>query len=354
MNNFSDSVRDYDYNLPVRLIAQQPAARRDSCRLLFLAKNSGEIRHGYFSEIIDYFRPGDFLVINDSKVFPARLIGHKAKTGGELEIFLHHQIDNDWEVLIRGRAQEGLIVIFPLGLEAEIIKKIGDGLWQLRFNKAQNKFWNIINKIGQVPLPPYIKRPTGSAVSDKNNYQTVFASQEKIGSAAAPTAGLHFTKKLLNEIKSRGVSIVPVTLHVGLGTFAPVKTEKISEHKIHSELVFLEKKAIRKILAAKNKGQRIIAVGTTSCRVLESLAVRQDEIEKSGICDQTFWTNIFIYPGYKFKLTDALITNFHLPKSTLLMLVSALAGKKNIDLAYQAAIAAEYRFFSYGDAMFIY
>jgi S-adenosylmethionine:tRNA ribosyltransferase-isomerase len=367
-----DLVSDFDYNLPSSLIAQEPTSQRDACRLLFLAKKDGRTSHGHFSDIVEYLKPGDLLVLNNSKVFPARLQGYKEKTGGELEVFLHQSIsagaksptnlkgqinkENIWEVLIRGRAREGGIIIFPQGLRATIIKNEGGGVWLVRFNFVTAKFWRVVNKIGLVPLPPYIKRRAGVETSDKKNYQTVFAAKDKLGSAAAPTAGLHFTKKILKKIASRGVEIASVTLHVGLGTFAPLKTEKISEHQMHRELVFLEPTVIKKILAAKTAGRRIVAVGTTSCRVLESLAAKLSAAPAEFLTfkEQSFWTDIFIRPGYQFKLTDALITNFHLPKSTLLMLVSALAGKKNIDVAYQDAIKANYRFFSYGDAMFIY
>jgi S-adenosylmethionine:tRNA ribosyltransferase-isomerase len=357
-----DLVSDFDYNLPSSLIAQEPTGQRDACRLLFLAKKDGRISHGHFSDIVEYLKPGDLLVLNNSKVFPARLKGYKEKTGGELEVFLHQPIlgtnynsENIWEVLIRGRAREGSIIIFPQGLRATIIKNEGGGVWLVSFNFVTAKFWRVVNKIGFVPLPPYIKRRAGVETSDKKNYQTVFAAKDKLGSAA-PTAGLHFTKKLLKKIASRGVEIVSVTLHVGLGTFAPLKVEKISEHQMHRELVFLEPTVIKKILVAKKAGRRVIAVGTTSCRVLESLAAKLSDAPADFLTaeEQSFWTDIFIRPGYQFKLTDALITNFHLPKSTLLMLVSALASKKNIDVAYQDAIKANYRFFSYGDAMFIY
>jgi len=342
------SVKDFDYHLPSELIAQKPAKPRDRSRLLLLNKKNGAISHHHFFEIIDYLHAGDILVLNNSKVFPARLLGHKAATGGAVEIFLHKKIKADiWECLVGGRAREGLAVVFPKSkLEATLIKDNQDATWQIKFNLAGNNFWRAIEKVGLVPLPPYIKRDCKTA-SDKNNYQTVFADAHKVGSAAAPTAGLHFTRSLLKKIKDKGVKIVTITLHVGLGTFAPVKTDKISDHKMHSEFAEISAKTIRDILEAKRSGGRIIAVGTTSSRTLESV-----NWKKPG--PQSFWTDIFIYPGYKFKMVDALITNFHLPKSTLLMLVSALASKKHIDLAYKQAAADRYRFFSYGDAMFIY
>ncbi len=342
-------VSDFDYNLPSELIAQKPIRPRDHSRLLTLNKKTGQLEHKHFYDILNYFKPGDVLILNNSRVFPARLIGHKMGTGGAVEIFLHRKLEGTrlgdvWECLVGGRVKVGTIVVFP-NLRAEIIENNEDGTWQVKFNLRGSNFFKVINKIGEVPLPPYIKR-NKRLVSDKNNYQTVFADKYKIGSAAAPTAGLHFTKKLLAKIKDRGVRIVYVTLHVGLGTFAPVKTAKIKDHKMHSEFAEISDRSVRLILEAKKSGGRIIAVGTTSCRALESADWR-----KSG---QSFWTNIFIYPGYRFNIVDALITNFHLPKSTLIMLVSALAGKNKIDKAYQEAVKHKYRFFSYGDAMLIY
>lgn len=346
-------VKDFDYNLPLELIAQKQAKPRDHSRLLLLDKKTGGIKHQRFFEIVDYLRPGDLLVLNDSKVFPARLIGHKKESGGEVEVFLHQRKDkNIWECLLRGRVKEGLVIIFPHKLQAEVIKNNNDGTWLIKFNLSGNKFWLAVNKIGEVPLPPYIKRDKQIA-TDKNNYQTVFAAKNKVGSAAAPTAGLHFTKDLLKKIKAKGVKVVYVTLHVGLGTFAPVKTENILDHKMHSEFIEVSAQTIKAVLAAKKAKQRVIAVGTTSCRSLESLdweiINRDKEVKK-----QLLWSSIFIYPGYNFKAIDALITNFHLPKSTLLMLVSALANEKYIKSAYHEAIRDKYRFFSYGDAMFIY
>ncbi|MCX6794964.1 MAG: tRNA preQ1(34) S-adenosylmethionine ribosyltransferase-isomerase QueA [Candidatus Falkowbacteria bacterium] len=373
-------VKDFAYHLPLELIAQQPARPRDHSRLLLLNKKTGATRHHYFYEIIDYLNKGDVLVLNNSKVFPARLIGYKAETGGAVEIFLHQEVAAEkkkktekpetkiWECLIGGRVKAGLKIKFLKSpLEAVIVKNNNDGTWQVEFNLRGDKFWKIINKIGFVPLPPYIKRDR-KMMSDKNNYQTVFADSRKVGSAAAPTAGFHFTKHLLKKIRAKGVKIVAVTLHVGLGTFAPVKTEKIMEHKMHSEFVEISGRAAKEILAAKQTGGRVIAVGTTSCRTLEAAdwekfaaQLKTDGFKKKlglkkskSLKAQAFWTDIFIYPGYKFRVIDALITNFHLPKSTLLMLVSALAGKKSIDAAYKQAVSSDYRFFSYGDAMFIY
>ncbi len=346
-------VSDFDYNLPLELIAQKPAKPRDHSRLLLLNKASGQIEHKKFYDIVDYLKPDDLLVLNNSKVFPARLIGHKKDTGGEVEIFLHQkQEKNIWECLLKGRVKEGLIIDFSNKFQAEILKNNNDGTWQVRFNLMGEKFWRAINKIGIVPLPPYIKRDKLNS-TDKNNYQTVFAAANKVGSVAAPTAGLHLTKNLLKKIEAKGVKIVYVTLHVGLGTFTPVKTEKISEHKMHSEFAEVSPATLKALLNTKEKGGRIIPVGTTSCRTLESINWLAFKGARQ-LKQQSFWTDIFIYPGYKFKVVGALITNFHLPKSTLMMLVSALAGKDNIDKAYTTAVSQEYRFFSYGDAMFIY
>lgn len=346
-------VSDFDYHLPLELIAQKPARPRDHSRLLLLDKKTGAISHKYFYNLLDYLNPGDLLILNNSKVYPARLIGHKKITGGKIEIFLHHDLGRGiWECLVGGRVQIGTLVEFPHKLSAEIIKNNNDGTFQVKFNFSGAKFFALINKIGLVPLPPYIKRDKKIA-SDKNNYQTVYADNHKVGSAAAPTAGLHFTKNLLKKIKAKGVIIKYATLHVGLGTFAPVKTENIKDHKMHKEFVSLEAATIKEIIKAKKAGRRIISVGTTSARTLES--VDWAKLRNSNqIKTQSFWTDIFIYPGYKFKIVDALITNFHLPKSTLLMLVSALAGKSKIDQAYREAVKERYRFFSYGDAMFIY
>lgn len=349
------SLADFDYHLPLELIAQKPVRPRDHSRLLLLDKRIGSVRHRHFSDIGDYLKPGDLLVLNNSKVFPARLIGTKAETGGAVEIFLHKKIKaNLWECLVGGRVKEGLIVELGRQLKAVVQQNNGDGTWQVKFNLGGPQFWRAVDKIGLVPLPPYIKRKQKKA-SDKNNYQTVFADSHKIGSVAAPTAGLHFTKSLLKKIRNKGVKIEYVTLHVGLGTFAPVKTENVLEHKMHSEFVEVKVRTIKEVIKTKKAGGRVIAVGTTSCRTLESLDWSEmTRLRSTRLRVRSFWTDIFIYPGYRFQAVDALITNFHLPKSTLLMLVSALAGKQNIDQAYQAAISQKYRFFSYGDAMFIY
>jgi S-adenosylmethionine:tRNA ribosyltransferase-isomerase len=352
------NLSDFSYHLPPELIAQKPARPRDHSRLLLLNRKNGAVEHRYFYNILDYLRPGDLLVLNNSKVFPARLLGHKAGTGGAVEVFLHRPHSGQvWECLIGGRVKEGLVIDFSKGLVATVERDNNDGTWQVRFNLSGDKFWRTIYKIGLVPLPPYIKR-TEKIKGDKNNYQTVFADDHKVGSVAAPTAGLHFTKKLLKKIQKQGVNIECVTLHVGLGTFSSVKTKDIRDHKMHREFAEVSARTIRAIIRTKQAAGRVIAVGTTSCRTLESLDLSQfiGSGAKPGrpVTGQSFWTDIFIYPGYRFKITNALLTNFHLPESTLLMLVSALAGKPKIDKAYQEALSRKYRFFSYGDAMFIY
>lgn len=350
-------VKDFDYHLPPELIAQEPAKPRDHSRLLLLNQRTGALEHKHFYDLLDYLFPGDLLVLNNTKVFPARLIGWKAETKGKVEIFLHHQISGaNWECLIGGRVRPKLVIAFVRGLRATILKDNQDGTWQVKFNLRGAKFWKVINQIGLVPLPPYIKRDKKRA-ADRSRYQTVYADAHQAGSVAAPTAGLHFTKSLLKKIRSKGVKIAYVTLHVGLGTFAPVKVEKISDHKMHSEWVQVSAVTLRAISDTKKFGGRIVAVGTTSCRTLESLS-RVARTNRRGsrqlFKKQSFWTDIFIYPGYKFKTVDALITNFHLPKSTLLMLVSTFSGKSKTERAYRTAVRQKYRFFSYGDAMFIY
>lgn len=345
---------DFSYHLPLELIAQEPAKPRDSSRLLVLSKNSGALEHHRFAQIIDYLQAGDVLVLNNSKVFPARLHGEKRDSGGRVEIFLHQKIAADsWECLVRGRLKVGQIVDLSEKLFATIGSDNQDGTRCVNFNLTGANFFKEINKIGEVPLPPYIKHPRGGK-KDKLSYQTVFAADGKDGSVAAPTAGLHFTATLLKKIENKGIKIKFITLHVGLGTFAPVKTEFITDHKMHSESVEISAEVWRDIIVAKQAGQKVIAVGTTSCRCLEAAATLSglDKIYKLSN-DLFFKTNIFIYPGYKFKVVDALLTNFHLPQSTLLMLVSALAGKENIFKAYNEAISQGYRFFSYGDAMLI-
>ena len=338
-------VKDFDYDLPEELIAQDPLEDRSSSRLMVLDKNTGEVSHHVFKEIVKYLRPGDCLVLNNTKVIPARLFGVKEGTMAKIEILLLKRRQNDvWETLVKPgkKAKPGTRIIFGDGLlTGEVIDVVDDGNRLIQFS-YEGIFEEILDKLGQMPLPPYITHQ----LKDKNRYQTVYAKYE--GSAAAPTAGLHFTKELLNEIKEKGVEIANVTLHVGLGTFRPVKVENVLEHHMHSEFYDVEEEEAKKINECRKNGGRVIAVGTTSCRTLESVT-GEDGIVKAG----NGWTEIFIYPGYKFKAIDCLITNFHLPESTLLMLVSALAGRENIMAAYEEAVKEKYRFFSFGDAMFI-
>lgn len=336
---------DFYYELPEELIAQEPLKDRASSRLLVLHKDTGEIEHRTFRDIKGYLKKGDCLVINDTKVMPARLIGSRKNTGARVEILLLVRKDLDtWEVLTYPgkKAKPGDIITFGDGrLEAEILEVIEGGNRIVKFH-YDGVFESILDELGEMPLPPYITHK----LEDKNRYQTVYAVHE--GSAAAPTAGLHFTKELLSEIENMGVEIAHVTLHVGLGTFRPVKVDDVSSHEMHSEYYIVEKEEADKINNAKKNGGRIISVGTTSTRTLES--VTDDE----GIVHaQSGWTKIFIYPGYKFKAVDCLITNFHLPESTLIMLVAALVGKDTILDTYRTAVNERYRFFSFGDAMFI-
>lgn len=338
-------LKDFDYYLPKELIAQDPLENRSASKLLVLHKNTGEIEHRVFSDIVEYLNPGDCIVINDTKVIPARLLGVKEGTGAAIEVLLLKRKNNDeWECLVKPgkKARPGAVIEFGNGLlKGEIVDVVDEGNRIIRF-KYDGIFEEILDKLGQMPLPPYITH----ALQDKNRYQTVYAKNE--GSAAAPTAGLHFTPELLESLKAKGVEIASVTLHVGLGTFRPVKVENVEEHHMHSEYFCVEQSEADKINRARANGHRIISVGTTSCRTLESAAYDDGTIPASNGD-----TDIFIYPGYKFKAIDCLITNFHLPESTLLMLVSALAGKENIMKAYETAVDLKYRFFSFGDAMFI-
>ena len=338
-------VSDFNYELPEELIAQVPIKNRDESRLMVLDKNKKTIEDKIFKDILDYLKPGDCLVRNNTKVIPARLYGIKEETGANIEFLLLKRIEGDiWEVMVHPgrRLKVGTKVIFGNGLlKAEILDVLEGGNRKVKF-EYDGIFNEILDQIGLMPLPPYIHE----RLKEKDRYQTVYAQYE--GSAAAPTAGLHFTDDLLEKIKEKGVEIANVTLHVGIGTFRPVKVENIEEHDMHSEHYYIKQEDVDKINKTKQNGGRIIAVGTTSCRVLESVADengRLEEVEGD--------TNIFIYPGYKFKCIDALITNFHLPESTLIMLVSALAGREYIMEAYQHAVAEKYRFFSFGDAMFI-
>ena len=336
---------DFYFDLPEELIAQDPLEDRSSSRLMVLDKNTGEITHRIFRDITEYLHPGDCLVINDTKVIPARLIGAKEDTGAKIEILLLKRKENDiWETLVKPgkKCRPGAKVVFGNGeLRAEILEVLEDGNRLVQFS-YEGIFEEVLDRLGQMPLPPYITHK----LQDKNRYQTVYAKYE--GSAAAPTAGLHFTKELLKEIEDSGVRIARVTLHVGLGTFRPVKVDNVLEHHMHSEYYHVSKEAADIINDTRRNGGRVISVGTTSTRTLESVA--QDD---GTIVPGSGNTEIFIYPGYKFKAIDCLITNFHLPESTLLMLVSALAGKDHILAAYEEAVKERYRFFSFGDAMFI-
>ena len=338
-------LKDFNYDLPEELIAQDPLEDRSSSRLMVLHKDTGSIEHKIFRDIIDYLNPGDCLVINDTKVIPARLMGIKEDTGAAIEVLLlKRNADDVWECLVKPgkKARTGARIVFGEGLlVGEIVDVIEDGNRMIKFH-YEGIFEEILDKLGQMPLPPYITHK----LQDKNRYQTVYARNE--GSAAAPTAGLHFTKELLEKIKEKGVNVVSITLHVGLGTFRPVKVDKIEEHHMHTETFNISKEAADTINRTRAAGGRVIAVGTTSCRTLESAAADDGTIPASSGD-----TDIFIYPGYKFKAIDCLITNFHLPESTLIMLVSALAGRDNIMNAYETAVKERYRFFSFGDAMFI-
>ena len=340
------NVKDYDYDLPEELIAQDPLEDRSSSRLMVLDRQTGDVEHRHFTDILEYLHPGDCLVINNTKVIPARLFGVKEDTQAKIEVLLLKRKENDiWETLVKPgkKAKPGTKLVFGDGLlTAEVVDVVEEGNRLIQFH-YDGIFEEILDQLGQMPLPPYITHQ----LKDKNRYQTVYAKYE--GSAAAPTAGLHFTKDLLKKIEEKGVVIASVTLHVGLGTFRPVKVENVLEHHMHSEFYRIEPEEAEKINAAKKAGKRVIAVGTTSCRTLES-ASTEDGILKA----QSGWTDIFIYPGYHFKMVDALITNFHLPKSTLVMLVSALAGREHILAAYKEAVEKKYRFFSFGDAMFIH
>ena len=336
---------DFYYDLPKELIAQDPLEDRSSSRLLHLSMQDGSFEHRHFTDILDYLHKGDCLVINDTKVIPARLYGHKEETGAVIEILLLKRRENDiWECLVKPgkKARPGTRIVFGEGLlVGEVIDVVEEGNRLIKF-EYEGIFEEILDQLGQMPLPPYITHQ----LEDKNRYQTVYAKHS--GSAAAPTAGLHFTPELLEEIKAEGVEIAHVTLHVGLGTFRPVKADDILDHHMHSEFYRIEASEAEKINRAKESGHRVICVGTTSCRTVESAA---DENGKLKECSG--WTEIFIYPGYKFKVLDCLITNFHLPESTLIMLVSALAGREHVLAAYEEAVKERYRFFSFGDAMFI-
>lgn len=337
--------QDFSFELPQELIAQDPLKDRASSRLLVLDRETGETSHHIFREIKEYLKPGDCLVVNDTKVIPARLIGSKVGTDAKIEILLLKRKENNvWETLVKPgkKAKPGAKISFGGGLlTGEVLEVVDEGNRLIQFT-YDGIFEEILDRLGQMPLPPYITHQ----LEDKNRYQTVYARHT--GSAAAPTAGLHFTPELLEEIRQKGVDIASVTLHVGLGTFRPVKAENILEHHMHSEFYQIDEEAAQKINRAKENGGRVICVGTTSCRTVESAAD-----EKGRLQPGSGWTDIFIYPGYRFRVLDCLITNFHLPESTLLMLVSALAGREHVLAAYEEAVKERYRFFSFGDAMFI-
>ena len=336
---------DFYYDLPEELIAQDPLENRSDSRLMVLDKETGAVSHHVFREIVDYLNPGDCLVINDTKVIPARLIGEREGTGAKIEVLLLKRKTGDvWETLVKpGRkAKPGTRIQFGGGLlVGEVMDIVDEGNRLIRF-EFEGIFEEILDQLGQMPLPPYITHQ----LKDKDRYNTVYATHS--GSAAAPTAGLHFTPELLKTIEEKGIDIARVTLHVGLGTFRPVKVDDVENHHMHSEFYMIDEEAAEKINRAKENGKRVICVGTTSCRTIESAA---DENGRLKSCSG--WTEIFIYPGYQFKILDCLITNFHLPESTLIMLVSALAGKENVLAAYEEAVKERYRFFSFGDAMFI-
>ena len=335
---------DFYFDLPERLIAQTPLEKRDTSRLLHLDKTTGEIEHSHFYDVKQYLRKGDCLVLNDSRVLPARLIGARP-TGGSVELVLLKDLgEGCWECLSRpGRkTKPGQEIVFGNGELTAMVQSVTEGGNRIVKFQYEGVFLEVLERLGKMPLPPYIKEE----LKDAERYQTVYSRE--LGSAAAPTAGLHFTMELLQEIEKMGVNICFVTLHVGLGSFRPVKAENIEEHEMHSEFCMVPADTAKTINETKRRGGRVIAVGTTSCRTLESFANEDGTIEETAA-----WTNIFIYPGYKFKCVDALITNFHLPESTLIMLVSALAGRENILHAYEVAVKEEYRFFSFGDAMLI-
>ena len=336
---------DFYYDLPQELIAQTPLDRRDGSRLMVLDKNTGAVKHMHFYDLSSLLRPGDCLVLNDSRVLPARLLGHREPGGGAAEVLLlNDKGDKTWECLVRPgkKMKPGTKLSFGGGLlTAEVTETLEGGNRLVRFH-YDGIFLELLEQLGKMPLPPYIK----AELQDPERYQTVYSRE--VGSAAAPTAGLHFTKELLEQIQAMGVSLAYVTLHVGLGTFRPVKEEEITDHEMHSEYCMISKETAETINETRRKGGRVICVGTTSCRTIESWAAEDGTLKESA-----GWTNIYIYPGYRFKVLGALITNFHLPESTLVMLVSALAGREHILAAYEEAVREKYRFFSFGDAMFI-
>jgi len=341
------NVSDFDYDLPLELIAQQPSEKRDECRLLVIHRDNGKLEHKHFYDVIDYLNPGDCLVLNDSRVIPARIYGKKESTGANIEFLLSKHVEGmKWQTLVRPgrRIHDGDIVLFGENneLRAKILERDEGGTRIVEF-QCEGTFLDVLEKLGQMPLPPYIERPADDA--DKDRYQTVYAKED--GSVAAPTAGLHFTPELLEKIRNKGIKIAFVTLHVGIGTFRPVKVDKVEDHHMHFEEYTVTEENAAMINETRANGGRVIAVGTTACRTMESATV--DGVIKSGSGS----TGIFIYPGYKYKMVDSLITNFHLPKSTLLMLVSALYTREGMLDAYKTAVDEKYKFFSYGDACII-
>ena len=339
-------VKDFYFDLPKELIAQHPLEKRDESRLMVLNKKSGEVEHKVFKDIIDYLNPGDCLVLNDTRVMPARLYGTKEGSGGKMEFLLLNRHEDDiWETLVKPgkRGKVGAEFVFGNGeLKAEVVEVLENGNRKVKFH-YEGIFEEVLDRLGEMPLPPYIEEK----LEDRERYQTVYSKE--VGSAAAPTAGLHFTEELLQTIKKKGVNIAFVTLHVGLGTFRPVKAEEIQDHEMHSEYYILDKENAEIINSTKRSGKRVIAVGTTSNRTLESIANEEGQVK-----EQSGYTSIFIYPGYKFKIVDAIITNFHLPESTLIMLISAFSTREIVMNAYKIAVENKYRFFSFGDAMFIH
>lgn len=339
-------VKDFYFDLPKELIAQHPLEKRDESRLMVLNKKSGEVEHKVFKDIIEYLNPGDCLVLNDTRVMPARLYGAKEGSGGKMEFLLLNRHEDDiWETLVKPgkRGKVGAKFVFGNGeLKAEVVEVLDNGNRKVKFY-YNGIFEEVLDRLGEMPLPPYIEEK----LEDRERYQTVYSKE--VGSAAAPTAGLHFTDELLQAIKKKGINIAFVTLHVGLGTFRPVKAEEIQDHEMHSEYYILDKENAEIINNAKRSGKRVIAVGTTSNRTLESIANEEGQVK-----EQSGYTSIFIYPGYKFKIVDAIITNFHLPESTLIMLISAFSTREIVMNAYKIAVENKYRFFSFGDAMFIH
>jgi len=342
-------LNDFYYNLPQKLIAQKPIKPRDHSKLMVINRKKKSIEHKHFFDILNYLNKGDVLVLNNTKVFPARLIGQRQDTCGKVEMFLLNRISlNKWQVLIGNRRKrQGQIIQFDNGLECLIEKKIDQSIWLVKFNIQGKRLEKLIDQIGEVPTPPYIHIPEEKTKSKKlkEEYQTVYASKK--GSVAAPTAGFHFTKSLINKLKKKGIKFEYITLHVGFGTFEPVKVNDVKKHKMHSELAMIDKKTAQRLNKAKKEHKRIIAVGSTTIRTLEAFSTKNNV--KSG----SKWINLFIYPGYRFKFVDAIITNFHLPCSTLFMLISAFLTRSFILKAYNIAIKKKYRFFSFGDAMFI-